>query len=381
MSQIQKKRFKCETNDNKITKTLINNKIIENSNKLSTNSLISDAPLHRLLPTTDAKLMASEQHKQLLIDNNIKVIKTKFTTEEKSILSRNWNQFCDEFNVDEDMKTRLLGFFALSNKYSKEERKKIRDFMRRENFLLRLAKDLPNRYIKHIYNKSRVMFCSLKRLNDISNEEKNQLKQLHKHFGNKWTKIGEKFHLYPQTIQRFIVEKYNKNGEPFNSNDWSRKEDKKLIKAIEQVLGTNELKDKIFVTNISWIKVQKISGLNRSGSQCFNHWNRKLKWKLANFDLLEDNWSKSDSSKLIYVLFKSNFDDECHIDWDYIKEKFINITSFNNLIRNWRIIKSTVPQFETKTYKEIINFLFDNFMPHFMRTSDDLRLLEEFYND
>ncbi len=157
---------------------------------------------------------------------------------------------------------------------------------------------------------------------------------MHKQFGNKWTKIGEKFHLYPKTIQRFIVEKYNKNGEPFNSNDWSREEDKKLIEAIEQVLGTDGLKDKIFVKNISWIKVQEISGLNRSVSQCFNHWTRKLRWKLANFDLLEDNWSKSDSSKLIYVLFKLNFDNECDIDWDYIKEKFINTTSFNNLIRN-----------------------------------------------
>jgi hypothetical protein len=116
------------------------------------------------------------------------------------------------------------------------------------------------------------MFCSLKRLNDISNEEKKQLKQLHKEFRNKWTKIGEKFHLYPQTIQRFIVENYNKNGEPFNRNVWSREEDKKLIKAIEKVLGI-DLKDKIFVKNISWIKVQEISGLNRSGSQCFNHWN------------------------------------------------------------------------------------------------------------
>jgi hypothetical protein len=56
MSGNQKKRFKCETNDNKINKTLINNKIIENSNKLSTNSLNRDTPLHRLLLTTDAKL-------------------------------------------------------------------------------------------------------------------------------------------------------------------------------------------------------------------------------------------------------------------------------------------------------------------------------------
>ncbi len=77
-----------------------------------------------------------------------------------------------------------------------------------------------------------------------------------------------------------------KNEEPFDSNDWSREEDKKLIEAIEKVLGTNDLKDKLFVNNISWIKVQKISGLNRNGSQSFNHWNRKLKWKLANFDLL-----------------------------------------------------------------------------------------------
>jgi hypothetical protein len=125
MSDNQKKWFKCETNNNKINKILINNKIIENSKKKSKNSLISDAPSHRLLPTNDAKLMTFEECKRQLIQNNIKIIKTKFTTEEKLILSQNWDQFYYEFNVGEDMKTRLLGFFANSSKYSKEERIKI----------------------------------------------------------------------------------------------------------------------------------------------------------------------------------------------------------------------------------------------------------------
>jgi hypothetical protein len=105
---------------------------------------------------------------------------------------------------------------------------------------------------------------------------------------------------------------------------------------------------------------------------------RRLRRRLSNFDQLEDNWSKSDTSKLIYVLFKFNFDNECHIDWDYIKEKFIKITSFNNLMKNWRIIKSTVPEFENKTYKQIINYLYDNFLPNFIRKDEDLK---EFYQN
>jgi hypothetical protein len=279
------------------------------------------------------------------------------------------------------MKLCLLGFFTSSNRYTKEERKIKRDFIRRENFYLRLANGLPNRTIKSVYSKARVMFNSLKRLNDIKDEERKLMKKLHSIHKNKWTKIALKLNCYPQCVKSQILHNYNSNGEPFKKGEWSLKEDKMLIKGIQKVLSTNHLSDKIYAKNISYNKIRNFVKLNRSERDLRHRWTRRFRWKLSNFDQLEDNWSKSDTSKLIYVLFKFNFDNECHIDWDFIKEKFIKIKSFNNLMKNWRIIKSTVPEFETKTYKQIINFLYDNFLPNFIKTDEDLKELEDFYQN
>jgi hypothetical protein len=138
-------------------------------------------------------------------------------------------------------------------------------------------------------------------------------------------------------------------------------------------INTNDLSHQIYAKNIPWVEIKNLVNLNTSFIDLRHQWMRRLRCKLSNFDQLEDNWSKRDTSKLIYVLFKFNFDNECHIDWDYIKEKFIKITSFNNLMKNWRIIKSTVPEFENKTYKQIINYLYDNFLPNFIRKDKDLK--------
>jgi len=174
-------------------------------------------------------------------------------------------------------------------------------------------------------------------------------------------------------------ENYNSRGKLYRKGVWSLREDKKLIKAIKKVLNTEDLSNELYNNNISWVTVRDMSGLNRSPVDLRHRWRKKLRWRSTNLDQLMDNWTKSDSSKLIYILFKSDFDDEYDIDWDFIKEKFVNVISFNNLMKNWRIIKSTVPQYQTKTYKQIIAFLYDHFLPNFIRTDDDLKKFEEFY--
>jgi hypothetical protein len=139
------------------------------------NYLISDSPLHRLIPYTTFKT----KERQLVAENNLKVIKGKFSPQELQILRHNFDVFCREFNCDEDMKTRLLGFFAFTDKYSKSDRKMIKDFMRREKFYLRLANGLPNRTVKHISDTARVKFHSLKTMNDLTPDERHQMKTLH----------------------------------------------------------------------------------------------------------------------------------------------------------------------------------------------------------
>ena len=357
-----------------------NNKIVEkclNINTINTNleCLVSDSQLHQLIPT----FRWETKYYKLVKENNLKVIKGKFSNEEKEILTKNWNKFCEDFNCDEDMRTQLLGYFSYQR--SKSERKEFIEFMNREKFFLRLAKGLPNRTLKNIRDTSKRMFCPLKRKNQMSENEIKQIKDLYSIHGSKWSEIAFKLNAYPYCVQMHYIKNYNSNGEPYKRGKWSADEDKQLLNAMKSVLNIDDLTQHIFAKKIPFTKIRDLVKLNRSEYDLKNHWKYSLRWKLANFKQLEDKWKKTDSSKLIYCLYKYDFNNELDIDWDLIKEKFEKISSFNNLMKNWRIIKSTVPEFESKTYKQIINFLYDNFLPIYIRSDEDLKEFENFYQN
>ncbi len=115
-----------------------------------------------------------------------------------------------------------------------------------------MANGLPNRTIKTTYYGAKVLFNSLKCLKDMSDSEK-LIKNLHSIHKNKWTKIALKCHFYPFCVMSEIVYNYNSNGEPYNKGQWSRKENKKLLKGIKLALNTNHLSHKIYAKNIPWI--------------------------------------------------------------------------------------------------------------------------------
>ena len=369
----------CNSNQSLIES---NNKIVEkclNNNNININTnnecLISDSKLHQLIPFVNWL----PKYQIIVNENNLKVIKGKFSKEEKQILTNNWNKFCEDFNCDEDMRTQLLGFFY--HYRSTDERRKMKEFIKSENFYLRLAKELPNRTLFDIRDKSKRMFCPLKRKKQMSEYEIKQIKNLYSMHRNKWSRIAFKLNCYPYFVQNHYTNNYNSNGEPYKTGKWSADEDKQLLNAMKFVLNTDDLTQHIFAKNIPFTRIRDLAKLNRSKPNLALHWLRQLRWSLANFTQLEDKWCKSDSSKLIYCLFKYNFDNELDIDWDLIKEKFEKISSFNNLMKNWRIIKSTVPEFESKTYKQIINFLYDNFLPLNIKTDEDLKEMENFYQN
>jgi hypothetical protein len=122
------------------------------------------------------------------------------------------------------------------------------------------------------------------------------------------------------------------------------------------------------------------ANLNRTSAEIRRHWKKNLLFKVSDFDHRKDRWSNRDSSKLIYVLFMCNFDNESDIDWDYIKEKFYE-KSFNNVMKNWRLLKATMRDFQRLSYKQSINFLYENVLPNYIKSDEDLKILQDFYKD
>ena len=158
-------------------------------------------------------------------------------------------------------------------------------------------------------------------------------------------------------------------------------EERLLLDAMKAYFNTNDLSKHIFDQNIQIKQIVAKININRCDRDCWNYWKNNLRWKVANFNQFEDHFGRNDISKLIYCLFKLNYSNESDIDWDLIKDKFSKITSFNNLMKNWRIIKSSVPDFDSKTYKQIIEYLYDKYLPEFIKTDEQLKELEDFYNN
>ncbi|XP_054155964.1 cyclin-D-binding Myb-like transcription factor 1 [Oppia nitens] len=339
---------------------------------------VSDSPLHVLIPYT----FYGPKEKQIIEENNLTVITTKFSKYETEILRKNWQQFCDDYECDENMKTRLLGFFSFSDNYSKQERKSFRYFMRNSQFLFRLANGLPNRTLVNIYITARVKFNTLKRMCELSADEKDNILELRRLYGRKWAKISEKYQCYPSSVTTYYDTYYDKNGEPYDTGKWTPDENRRLLAAMKQWLNTDDLSQHIFTKRIPYKQIKQLAEINRSEFTVAQHWYYRLRWSVAQWDQLEDQWTHKDTAQLIYCLFRYDFTDESAIDWDVIKEKFANISSFNALMRNWRLIKQTVPTFESKSYKQIIDFLYDNLLPQYLNPDDDgLKEFEMFFNN
>ncbi|XP_054166192.1 transcription termination factor 1-like [Oppia nitens] len=320
-------------------------------------------------------------------NNNSDNYENRQTVVDKEVLNQsidsqmNDKQVMNDKSVANYLKTRLLGYFAFSDRYTKKQRKEIREFMKSSQFYLRLANGLPNRTLKQIHDTARNNFHKLKYINDLSDDVVNSIKHYHSIYGAKWTKIAEKFMCYPLTLKWYYSNNFNKNGEPYDKGKWSIDEDKQLLDAMRRVLNTDDLKQHIYTKQLPFSQIRDLSGLNRNENMISKRWRRHIRWQLAQWDQLEDSWSKRDTARLIYCLFKYEFTDESAIDWDEIKEKFANISSFNALMKNWRLIKQTVPSFDSKSYKQIIDFLYHNFLPQFLKTDDDLKEFEMFFDN
>ena len=181
---------------NKSIDNLLRNRIIENK------TLFSDSPLHLILGFKSKNKRYNI--KQIIKDNNLIVDRSKMRKDEYIILKRNWDKYCDDYQINTEQKITLLGFFKQTNRYTKEEKKQMNQFIQLTNFYLRLAKDLPTRDLQVIVNAARRRFSPLKRFSDLTDSERDSMIKWYRIIKNKWIQIAEKLNCYPECVESHI---------------------------------------------------------------------------------------------------------------------------------------------------------------------------------
>ena len=223
-------------------------------------------------------------------------------------MKRNFDKFCTDYNINDDRsKILLLMVFYRTNRFSKEEKKQMKQFIKSSNFYLRLAKDLPTRRLPHLISAARRKLCPIKKFKDVTDEDRARMTKLYMiHKIERWTTIAEMINCNFDCVLKYITRKYRKDGTPYDKGKWTSDEGKILLEGMKEFFNTNDLSKHIFDKNIGFREMDKngLIKINRAYEDCRSHWLRSLRWKIANYDQFEDNFSRSDASKLIYCLFK-----------------------------------------------------------------------------
>ncbi len=322
----EKKNKKKRSNSNKNIDNN-NNKINKRVNQLSQISYdknkfhLSDAKLHQLFPklkslTKDDKAIAAEE--------GLKIKSGKYTKEEDDILTRNWEQFCNDYIVD--MPHLALGFFRYCKTVSIEEKINAQNLVNQSQMILRLAKGLPERTLFSVYGRARKLFSGLTKTDTLTVEERQQILDLYQDFGNQYSLIAEKLLVDIKTVREIIRNTLKPNLKRIRKGLWDEKEENDLLKAIKDIFKDQDLKNSY--QNIPWSLVA--TKMNRNEVQCRQHFYSTLCWKILHPDSQrKSRWKKHyDSIKLIYFLHRSDYENETQIDWDLLKEKFAEFVNY-----------------------------------------------------
>uniref|UniRef100_A0A8C4S3U3 Myb-like domain-containing protein n=1 Tax=Erpetoichthys calabaricus TaxID=27687 RepID=A0A8C4S3U3_ERPCA len=261
-----------------------------------------------------------------------------------------------------------------------EEEKTIKRLREQNNFFTNLAEGIP-RPCQLVYNHARRKLDKLSYMGRYTESEINDLKRFHTLYGNKWSKLS----LLIGRNQHSLEMKWSQLGD-YTKGPWTPVEKKSLMKAVQSHFknrldptgfqeeleqeseANNKEEHKIILTNelyknIPWKKVSE-QVKTRNWMSCRVQWMQILQKKMQN----TKNSFQSISSihakiKLIKKLYQMNVEDASDIDWEELTDIMGDVTPTytQNLFSRLKILN--VPNWQMKTFPEIIDFLYLKTLP------------------
>ncbi|EEB05078.1 replication termination factor Rtf1 [Schizosaccharomyces japonicus yFS275] len=249
--------------------------------------------------------------------------------EEVLLIEREVTRFCAMYNcTEDDFRYRL---------WNSSRTPEISQFLQNLYSML-------DRNRKSVYNYVRRKYHPCPKKCVWSSEEEEELKDLVNIHGPTWTTIGKMLQRRPMDCRDFWRDYIHCNA--VNRSAWTSEECERLLALVADYQKNNPEQP------IRWMKISEQLG-TRHRHHC------KLKYNsLTKQQTKPDHiFLAGDSLWLIESISQLNVQEEWQIDWKYISQSTDNLWSPDICRQQYKTLKYTVPNWEVKSLKEILNHI------------------------
>ncbi|XP_056138725.1 transcription termination factor 1-like isoform X2 [Lampris incognitus] len=248
----------------------------------------------------------------------------------------------------------------------KEREVEIRRLRVQHRFFERIAEDIP-RPCHQVHIRAKKMFDKQNHMGRFSEEEIHTLKKLQRLHGNDWKTISQKMNRSVYALEKRFAQLACRHGA------WDSEEVDRLMQAMMGLFCQNAagsspvcpwLSREQLSNNLPWKDISE-QVQTRSWSQCREKWFTHLKEKMACGRPAFSGGIKTLEAKLnlINTLYNMKAEDVTDIDWDQVAHVIGKVTAYYLQKSFHRLKVSSIPNWPTLSYCEIIDFLQQNVVP------------------
>ncbi|KAG6934013.1 transcription termination factor 1 [Chelydra serpentina] len=258
-----------------------------------------------------------------------------------------------------------------------EEQGAINKLKTKYAFGMKIAEGIPRPW-KQVYFRARKMFDPNNYKGRYSEDEKEKLKKYHAIHGNNWKKISE----IMSRSTHSVAMKYSQIKSQVNSGPWSKEETQKLVQAVKETIqmraglediksllqaensdGTLSVEREKLYKNISWTEIEAKVG-TRYWRQCKQKWISVVTKKMSNGQNVYGG-TKGLQAKidLIKRLYEMKVEDANEVNWEELCEIIGDVPEAYVQAKFYKLKATSVPFWQTKTFPEIIDYLYDETLP------------------
>ncbi|XP_074871676.1 transcription termination factor 1 [Carettochelys insculpta] len=258
-----------------------------------------------------------------------------------------------------------------------EERKAITALKVKYAFSMKIAEGVPRPW-KQVYFRARKMFDPNNYKGRYSEDEKEKLKKYYTIHGNNWKKIAE---LMSRSTHS-VAMKYSQIKSQVKSGPWSHEETQKLVQAVEKAIwkkddaedtgllqqaensnGTLSVEREKLYKNIPWTEIEAKVG-TRYWRQCKQKWISVITKKMSSGQKAYRGTKGLEAKiNLIKRLYEMKVEDANEVNWAELCEIFGEVPEAYVQIRFYKLKATNVPSWQTKTFPEIIDYLYGKTLP------------------